>query len=273
MTATDTSMQRFEHDGLAIAFFDTGARDGPPVVLVHGFASTAHVNWVHPGWVKVLAGAGYRVIALDNRGHGASDKPHAPEAYHPETMAGDALALIDHLKVPSAHWMGYSMGARICAFSALAAPARVRSVIFGGLGLGMVEGVGAWDTIADALLADDPAAIADARGRMFRDFADQTKSDRLALAACIRTSRRSVSRAALAGMERPALVAVGTRDDIAGSAAGLAALMPDAEAVDIPDRDHMLSVGDKVFKSAALAFLERCESEWRDDAGRERTSS
>jgi pimeloyl-ACP methyl ester carboxylesterase len=67
------------------------------VLLIHGFASTAHVNWVFPGWVKTLDQAGYRVIALDNRGHGQSDKPHDPEAYHPETMAADAAGLLDSL--------------------------------------------------------------------------------------------------------------------------------------------------------------------------------
>jgi pimeloyl-ACP methyl ester carboxylesterase len=89
------------------------------VLLIHGFASTAHVNWVFPGWVKTLDQAGYRVIALDNRGHGESDKPHDPEAYHPETMAADAAGLLDSLNIGSAHVMGYSMGARISAFLTL----------------------------------------------------------------------------------------------------------------------------------------------------------
>lgn len=253
-------MSTFSHDGLEIAYFDSGDPSDPPVLLIHGFASTAHVNWVHPGWLKTLSGAGYRVIALDNRGHGLSDKPHDPEAYHPPLMAGDALALLDHLKIETAHVMGYSMGARLTAFVMLADLGRVRSAVFGGLGMGMVDGVGDWDTIAEALLTDDPATIADERGRMFRTFADQTKSDRLALAACIRTSRTLVAPDDLAKFDRPALVAVGTRDDIAGSPEGLAALLPDAQALDIPRRDHMLAVGDKVFKHAVLEFLGSVES-------------
>lgn len=169
-------------------------------------------------------------------------------------MAGDAAALLDHLAIPEAHVFGYSMGARITAFMALAHPHRVRSVVFGGLGIGMVEGVGDWDPIADALLAPSLDVVSHERGRMFRAFADQTKSDRQALAACIMTSRDLLTEADMARIDVPALIGVGTKDDIAGSPQLLAALMPDARALDIPGRDHMLAVGDKVFKRAVLDF-------------------
>src|SRR5580704_17546187 len=125
-------MQRFRHGDVEIAFLDEG--EGEPIVLVHGFASTAAVNWVHPGWFTTLKGAGRRVIALDNRGHGASGKPYDPAAYHSALMAADVRALLDHLGVGRADVMGYSMGARITAFLALQDPERVRSAIFGGLG-------------------------------------------------------------------------------------------------------------------------------------------
>jgi non-heme chloroperoxidase len=90
---------------------------------------------------------------------------------------------------------------------------------------------------------------------MFRLFADQTKSDRQALAACIRGSRQWLSRSDVARITVPMLIAVGTKDKIAGSSHELAALVPGARALDIPDRDHMLSVGDRVFKAAVVAFL------------------
>ena len=146
------------------------------------------------------------------------------------------------------------MGARITACLALAHPHRVRSVVFGGLGIGMVEGVGDWDPIAAALLAPSLDDVTHERGRMFRAFADQTKSDRLALAACIRTSRDLLSADDMAKIDVPALIGVGTKDDIAGAPGPLAALMPDARALDIPNRDHMLAVGDRVFKKAVLEF-------------------
>jgi pimeloyl-ACP methyl ester carboxylesterase len=246
-------MQFFDHDGFDLAFIDRG--DGEPVLLIHGFASSHSVNWVTPGWVKTLTEAGYRAVAFDNRGHGASSKSYEPEDYRAQKMAGDAAALLDHLGIPRAHVMGYSMGARIAAFMALDYPDRVATLILGGLGEGMVKGVGDWDPIADALLADDPASITHPRGRMFRTFADQTRSDRKALAACIRTSRDLIGADEIAGIYQPTLVAVGTTDDIAGSPAALADLMPHGEAFAIEGRDHMLSVGDRTFKKRVLEFL------------------
>ena len=151
--------------------------------------------------------------------------------------------------------MGYSMGARVSAFMALEHPHRVATLIFGGLGSGMVDGVGDWDPIAAALLAEDPTNVTNARGRSFRTFADQTKSDRKALAACIATSRQELSEADMGRIAQPTLIAVGTRDDIGGSASELAALMPNAVAFDIEGRDHMLAVGDRTFKERVLEFL------------------
>jgi pimeloyl-ACP methyl ester carboxylesterase len=246
-------MQFFDHDGFNLAFIDQG--NGEPVLLIHGFASSHSVNWVTPGWVKTLTEAGYRAIAFDNRGHGASSKSYEPEDYRAQKMAGDAAALLDHLGIPRAHVMGYSMGARIAAFMALDYPEKVATLILGGLGEGMVKGVGDWDPIADALLADDPASVTHPRGRMFRTFADQTKSDRRALAACIETSRDLIGADEVAGIYQPTLVAVGTTDDIAGSPTVLADLMPHGEAFAIEGRDHMLSVGDRTFKKRVLEFL------------------
>jgi pimeloyl-ACP methyl ester carboxylesterase len=246
-------MQRFQHDGVEIAFLDEG--EGEPIVLVHGFASNAQVNWVYPGWVATLTKAGRRVIALDNRGHGASSKLYDPAAYHSARMADDVRALLDHLGLGRADVMGYSMGARITAFFALAHPTRLRRAILGGLGIRLVDGVGLPESIADALEAPALADVRDPMGRTFRAFAEQTRSDLAALAACIRGSRQTLTREEVAAIRAPVLVAVGTKDEVAGSAQALAALLPRGRALDIPGRDHMLAVGDKVFKEAVLAFL------------------
>ncbi|HZP70965.1 MAG TPA: alpha/beta hydrolase [Pseudolabrys sp.] len=246
-------MPGFRHGDVEIAYLDEGG--GEPIVLVHGFASTKEVNWVQPGWVTLLTRAGRRAIALDNRGHGASSKLYEPSAYHSATMADDVRALLDHLKLERADIMGYSMGARIAAFLAVKHPERVRSVILGGLGVRLVEGVGLPESIAGALEAPSLADVQDPTGRMFRTFAEQTKSDLRALAACIRGSRQTLTRAEAGGIRVPVLIAVGTRDLVAGSAQGLAALIPGARALDIPDRDHMLAVGDKVYKAGVIDFL------------------
>lgn len=252
MVAIPTS-RAFRSGPVEIAYLDEGA--GDPIVLIHGFASNKETNWVHPGWVTTLTRAGRRVIALDNRGHGASTKLYDPAAYHSERMAGDVLALLDHLGIATADVMGYSMGARIAAYCAVPHPRRVRSAILGGLGIHLVEGVGLPESIAYALEASSLDEVVDPTGRVFRQFADQTRSDLGALAACIRGSRQTLAREEVARIAVPVLIAVGTHDRVAGSALALAALIPGARALDIPGRDHMLAVGDRVFKTAVLEFL------------------
>lgn len=251
----DLSPRFFRSGRFNLAFIDVGEAGGEPVLLIHGFASTHTVNWVAPSWTSFLGEAGYRIVAFDNRGHGLSSKSHDPQDYAPELMAADATALLDHLGIRQAHAMGYSMGARIAAFLALNRPERVATLVMGGLGLGAVEGVGEWDAIAAALLAEDPAAVPPGRPEMFRRFADQTRSDRRALAACIETSRKLLTAEDVARIRQPALIGVGTRDDLAGSAERLAALMPNAEAFAIENRDHMLAVGDRSWKARVLQFL------------------
>ena len=251
---TQISRGVFTSDDAEIAYLDAG--EGAPVVLVHGFASTKETNWLTPGWVDTLTRAGRRAVALDNRGHGESSKLYDPARYHSSIMAEDVRALMDHLGLDRADVMGYSMGARDAAFLALAHPGRVRGLILGGLGIRLVEGIGLPESIAEALEAPSITQVTDPQGYAFRAFAQQTRSDMKALAACIRGSRQTLSREEAGRIATPALVAVGTKDPIAGSARELAALMPNAAALDIPGRDHMLAVGDKVFKAGVLAFLE-----------------
>jgi pimeloyl-ACP methyl ester carboxylesterase len=246
-------MTSFRNGDVEIAYLDEG--EGEPIVLVHGFASTKDVNWMLTSWVVALKRDNRRVIALDNRGHGESSKLYDPSAYHSAIMAEDVRALLDHLQIVRADVMGYSMGARITAFLAVAHAERVRSAILGGLGIHLVEGIGLPERIADALEVPSLRDVSDPTGHMFRVFAEQTGSDLRALAACIRGSRQTLSREQVAAIRVPVLTAVGTNDQIAGSARKLAALIPGARALDIPGRDHMLAVGDKVYKAGVIDFL------------------
>ena len=248
-------MPAFTHGDAQIAYRDEG--EGNPIVLVHGFASNAEVNWFYPGWASTLKGAGYRVVALDNRGHGASTKFYDAENYHIGTMSSDVIALMDHLEIGKADVMGYSLGARISGYLSLQHPERVRTVIFGGLGMALIEGGGPGENVALALEAASLDDVTDPTGRTFRAFADQTRSDRRALAACLRGSRRRMTAEEAARLDLPVLIAVGTKDDVAGSAHRLGEIIPRSEVLDIPDRDHMRAVGDRVYKDGVLDFLAR----------------
>ena len=185
-------MPSFHNGDVEIAYLDEG--EGDPILLVHGFASSKNVNWVYPAWVSELKKNGRRVIALDNRGHGESAKLYDSAQYEIAIMAGDVIALMDHLKIDRADVMGYSLGSRMTAVLALEQPQRLRSIILGGIGIGMITGGGPGENVAAALEAPSLDDVTDPVGRTFRAFADQTRSDRRALAACLRGSRRLMTR-------------------------------------------------------------------------------
>jgi pimeloyl-ACP methyl ester carboxylesterase len=246
-------MPVFDSDGVEIAYETMG--EGEPILLIHGFASNRVVNWVSTGWTNLLAADGRQVIAIDNRGHGESEKLHDPAAYGAPVMADDAARLLRHLGHGRADVMGYSMGARIAAFLAMNHPSLVRSAVFAGLGERMITGVGGAEAVARALEAESVDEVTEPGPRAFRLFADATGSDRLALAACMRSSRQKITAEALGEIAVPVLVAVGTEDDIAGLPEPLAAVLRDGRALAIPGRDHMKAVGDRVYKQGVLDFL------------------
>ena len=248
-------MQTFNADGARIAFLDEGS--GDPILLIHGFASSAKDNWIDPSWVDFLVKNGFRVIALDNRGHGASEKFYDVKDYSAPLMAEDVRSLLDHLGIPRADVMGYSMGARITAFLALAHPTRVRSAIFAGLGGNMIRPMAGTGPIAHALEANTIDDVVNPTARTFRAFAEKTGGDLKALAACIRSSREPITREMVATLACPVLVVTGSEDVIGGKAEELAGLIPGAEALTVPRRDHMRTVGDRAYKDGVLAFLQR----------------
>ena len=246
-------MPSFHNGAVEIAYLDEG--EGDPIILVHGFASNKNVNWVYPAWVSELRKDGRRVIALDNRGHGESSKLYDAKEYHIGTMAGDVRALMDHLNIDRADIMGYSLGARMTAYLAQSQAARVRSAIFGGLGIRLIKDCAPDENVVKALEASSLDDVTDPVGRTLREFADQTGSDRRALVACLRGSRQMMTREEAARISVPVLIAVGASDEIAGSADALGKIIPGAQVLNIPNRDHMRAVGDKVYKAGVLEFL------------------
>jgi len=245
----------FETNGVRIAYEMLGG--GPPIVLVHGFAANRTRNWKEPSWYETLLGAGRRVIALDCRGHGESDKPHEPASYRADLMAGDVVGLMDHLEVGRADLMGYSMGARIAALLLARRPQRFGCGILGGAGPGLVGQRRDAEAIARVLEASDPTAITDPVGRAFRQFAAQGRNDLTALAACMRGLRSAVDAAELATVRTPVMIVTGARDELVGDPSRLATLIPGAQLVVVPDRDHLSTVGDRRYKEAVLHFLDQ----------------
>ena len=241
-------------DGVRIAYEVTGG--GPPIVLVHGFASDRVQNWRAPGWYQTLNDAGFQVIALDCRGHGESGKPHDPAAYDHTIMMQDVIAVMRAADASPAYVMGYSMGGYISIHLLLRHPELVKKLAIGGVGATYLEGqFGPRAAIADALLEPDKSKIANPIARRFREFAEQDGKDIAALAACMRGNRRTPSAAELSRSERPVLVVCGENDDLTGPPGPLAAAFANGRAVTVPRRDHMTTVGDKVYKKAVLEFF------------------
>ncbi len=262
VTNISREFQTFDSSGVELAYSDRvlepqegGLGKGEPILLIHGFASNMFTNWEATGWNRFLLKAGYRVINIDNRGHGQSEKLYGDEDYGAPLMAEDAVRLLDHLGIGKAHVMGYSMGARICGFISFNHPSRVSSTVFGGMGYNMVRGIGASGPIAKGLLEPNVTDIKNDTVKTFRLFAESTGSDLKALAACIRSARTPITEQQLETIRTPVLVAVGTKDVIAGDAQRLAGLMPGAKVLPIVDKDHMKAVGDPGFKQGVLAFL------------------
>ena len=247
--------EHFSSDGVDIAFLDQG--EGEPILLIHGFASNFVVNWGATGWIDTLKRAGRRVTAMDVRGHGQSARLHDPESYRVARMARDAANLIDHLGLGRADVMGYSMGGRIAAFLAIDDPGKVRSLIIGGLGMALIDGMDGDDEIVAALEAPSLDDVRTDPGRAYRKFAQQTGSDLNALAACMRVARENLAPEQLATIDVPVLIAVGENDKVAGSPEELATFIPNSQVLVIPRRDHMLATADRTFIAAVLAFLQK----------------
>lgn len=242
----------FDSNGVRIHYEVNGPDRGRPIVLVHGFASDYRLNWVGTRWQETLTHAGFRVIGLDCRGHGHSDKPHDDASYDVGLMAGDVVGVLDEEGIDSAEYVGYSMGGRIGLQLILDHPHRINRAVLGGIGAaGAIQHA---HKIAHAFrigeATDDPVA-----GMFFAFASSRPTNDLQALAACIIGLRADIGRERLAKIRTPVLIVVGDRDQIARGAPELIELIPTARLVTVGGRDHLSTVPSRDFKQAALEFL------------------
>jgi pimeloyl-ACP methyl ester carboxylesterase len=167
-------------DGIRLAYIDRG--DGPVVVLLHGFLCSAEIDFGRRGLIDRFAEAGRRVIAMDARGHGDSDKPHEPAAYGARAMARDVEALIDHLGATRVDVVGYSLGAFTALEVALRDP-RIRGLCLGGIGGATLD--------VERLRAEAAGLEAETapQGSWFWEAAELLGADRHACAAWLRGAR------------------------------------------------------------------------------------
>jgi len=251
----------FESAGVRIRYRVFGT--GEPVVLVHGFTGRLE-GWIDSGFAQALAER-FRVIAFDCRGHGRSDKPHDPARYGPE-MGEDIIRLLDHLGLPRAHVIGYSMGAHILARLLVAHPERLLSATLGG-----APGRLGWTDADEARVALEAAELEAGQlttqilrlepGLSDHDVAVRSRAiligqDRLALAASRRANRaQAVSEVELRAVHVPTLGIVGSKDPYRAGFEQLKHWMPQATIVVIPGATHASAEQHPTFLKAVLDFL------------------
>jgi pimeloyl-ACP methyl ester carboxylesterase len=244
-----------DSQGVSIHYKDTGpGSNASPIVLIHGFSSSVEGNWRAAGWFEVLTCAGRRVIALDCRGHGHSDKPHDPEAYSGQRMAGDVIAVMDACGVSRADLMGYSMGGGIALDLVLRHPQRARRLIMGGSGLSAPShATERQRERLDRATPDNPAGFDPEALERYR----HRGNDLLALAAVRLRRRPERDENAVKQLHLPLLLVVGERDGALAAARRLEALVPHAELEVLAGEDHLSAVGAQEFKDLVLEFLAR----------------
>jgi pimeloyl-ACP methyl ester carboxylesterase len=214
----------------------------PPVILVHGFASSSEHNWVRPGWRDALESRGHRVVLMDLPGHGGN------------TSSGGGVAAVGQLtelagSFPAVDLIGFSAGARACALAAAGGRVPVRRLVLAGLGDGALAG---GDRAAVSLTG--PLDEADIRGRLFRRMAASAGNDPQALEAFLAAPAGDLTPEVLSRIAAPTLVIIGERDHL-GPAGQLAASLPDSELVTLPRIDHFATTSRLEAIMAALRFL------------------
>lgn len=256
----------FDSDGVQIRYIESG--EGEPVVLIHGFTSTAEGNWVAPGIYAKIAEK-YHVIALDNRGHGKSGKPHGAEHYGAK-MAKDVVNLLDHLGIEKAHVAGYSLGGFLTLNLIIDHPDRFLSAIIGGAGWRSPDDADLGAPLADSLERGDgfgpliealtPEGDPKPSAEMIEGFNRMlsASNDVIALAGVIRgMAEWGVTADEMKNNKVPTIAIVGERDPLKEAADALTGRLGAFSGVEVtPDADHMSAMGHPDFAAAMLKFLD-----------------
>ncbi len=265
-TARAAEDQYFDSNGVKIHYVVQG--QGEPVILVHGFTASIPVQWQLPGIFSKLA-KDYQVIALDNRGHGRSDKPHDPKQYGAE-MVEDVIRLMDHLKLERAHIVGYSMGGFMTGYLVSKYPDRVITATMGGAGwshpddpsLDFIDdlaesldaGKGIGPLIDRLTPADRPAPTAEQKAAINQML--MLTNDPKALAACIRGMKGlAVPEECLKANQVPVLAIIGDKDPLKEGVDQMEARMANLTVSVIDGADHMTAFGNPKFIADLKTFL------------------
>lgn len=241
-------------DGTTIATYDFGDPDAPVALAVHGFASSGLLNWRNSGWVRDLIRAGYRVIAIDQRGHGQSGKPHAPEAYTMRLLVADVLQVLDTFMLDEVSYIGYSLGARVGWQTALTAPGRISRAVLGGIPDG--DPLTRFHTDqARAFIADETAIDDRLTDTYVRMAASIPGNDLSALISLVEGMRGGPQPDPANPPAQAMLFATGSDDPILSASRSLASAAPRGSFYEIPGRNHFNAPTARGFRDAALAFL------------------
>lgn len=247
-------MPYFNAEGVALHYLDEGSE--PAVVLIHAMASNLRHSWLETGWVDRLR-SGYRVLALDCRGHGLSAKSYDPDFYTADKMADDVIRLLDHLGIGRALMAGHSMGASVALNLATRYGSRVRAIVLGGVSSRTYKEAPreALERTVTVLRADDVSSYTDKAALFTRSFCIKNGNDPKALAAFILHQRPDVDRGKLARVQAPVLIAAGTRDTVVQGVDELAAAMPNARVLPLEGRTHLDALSDAGLQRAAVEFF------------------
>jgi pimeloyl-ACP methyl ester carboxylesterase len=244
-------------DGLSMATYEFGEDpDAPVVFALHGFASSAIANWQRTGWVRELERAGYRVVAMDLRGHGASTKPHDPAAYTMSALVSDVRAVLDTYLLDDVAFVGYSLGARVGWHAALELPVHINRAVFGGIPDG--DPLTRFRVDEAKAFLESGTPIEDRLTRAYLDMASGVPgNDLTALVALVEGMRGGAQPDRANPPEQPLLCATGSDDRILEASRALAAAAPAGEFFEIPGRNHFNAPTSRAFRDAALDFLGR----------------